>query len=382
MIFLLFLACTSPAPPAVLPFEQRTISADKMAQAFPSDRVKDRSGWASDLRAILNSHHLGQTNGNTCAVVAVLEQESGFVADPAVPGIGNMIDTWIQEKEAGMGAIPGWAFEKGLKAVLEEKPEGKAQSFYDRLHSAKTERDVDRTFRDFIEYQRAKLPKPLKVAEAAAQAVGLDMDRFNPISTSGCMQVKVDFSEAHAKAEGLSVEDVRESLYTRQGCMHYGTVRLLDWEAKYDKQIYRFSDYNVGVYASRNAAFQEQLATVSGISLALDGDLLIYGKGGQPSAQPSQTLQALMKLTDVAVLDLSNFRLSMDLSHEKELAFEETETYQKVRAHYQQKTQKEPVYARVPDVHLDSIKISSDKTTKWYATNVEKRYNACLARLK
>lgn len=385
---LLLAACAAPScgeepPPAKeVPFEDRVIDAAGMARAFPSDRVKDRKGWATDLHAIFAAHGIPATNGNTCAVVATVEQESGYEPDPAVPGIGSMIDTWIAEEQASMGKLPGLAFEAGFRAVLDAKGPGQTKSFYERLQAAKTERDVDLVFREFVAFHRSKLPEPLRAAESAAQFVGLDLDDLNPITTAGCMQVKVDLAEAHAKEDGLDPAGVRDALYTRAGCLHYGTVRLLDWEAGYDAPVYRFADYNAGYFASRNAAFQEQVAALAGATLALDGDLLRYTDAGRPAPEPSQTLTAVLAVVTKHALDLPESRVRRDLAKEKSPKFEETETWTRIRALYEQKTGKKPEYARLPDVKLDSIKLAGDKTTAWFAKNVEKRRQSCLGRLR
>ena len=47
----------------------------------------DRAGWATDIHAALATLELPSTPENLCAVLAVTEQESGFRADPAVPGL-------------------------------------------------------------------------------------------------------------------------------------------------------------------------------------------------------------------------------------------------------------------------------------------------------
>lgn len=386
MLLLLWLACTPSTPTAPpkkeLPFEQRDIDLAGFTRAFPSDRVKDRAGWATDALDVLQKHRIPTTNMNACSVVAIVEQESGYDPNPAVPGIGDLIDTWIDQKQAELGKLQGVLLDAGLHAVLNRKAPGQTVSFYDRLKSAKTERDVDVVYRDFAEYQRSRLPKPLQRVESAAATVGYSLDDFNPITTAGCMQVKVDQAEAHASGEGIDVSTVRDSMYTRSGCLHYGTVRLLDWDAAYDKAIYRFADFNAGLYASRNAAFQEQIAAITGATLALDGDLLRYERGGRPSADPSQTLSALLGLIPSGALALDERRVRRDLEREKRRELEETETWAAVRALYKQKTGKEPAYARMPDVQLDSIKLKGDKSTSWFATNVGRRYDACITRLK
>jgi hypothetical protein len=93
------------------------------------------------------------------------------------------------------------------------------------------------------------------------------------------MQVKVDF--AKKLNPDLSDESVRELLYTRGGGVRTGTARLIGYAASYDDVVYRFADYNAGVYASRNAAFQQMLEDLTGIALDNDGDLLIYNKNGE-----------------------------------------------------------------------------------------------------
>lgn len=381
-LLLATVGCRDRSPAPEVPFADRIIDAERMARAFPSDRVKDREGWATDLHVVFAAHKIPASNGNTCAVVATLEQESGYKPDPAVPGIGGMIDAWIAEKQAPMGKIPGWAFQTGLRAVLDTKAPGAKKSWYERLQSAETERDVDVAFREFVAFQRSKLPEPLRAAESAAQVIGLDLDDFNPITTAGCMQVKVDFAEDHARSDGTERALVRDALYTRAGCLHYGTVRLLGYDAGYDAPIYRFADYNAGYFASRNAAFQEQVAALSGASLALDGDLLRYNDKGRPAAEASQTLTAVRALVTTLALPISDARVERDLTKEKTRAFEETETWTRIRSAYQEKSGKEPAYARLPDVTLDSIKLAGKKTTAWFAGNVDKRHAACMTRLR
>jgi hypothetical protein len=383
-MLVLLLACSHllPTPPPELPFEERPIDVAGITRAFPSDRVKDRKAWAEDLSSVFAAHEIPSTNGNTCAVVAALEQESGYAPDPAVPGIGTMIDAWIAEKQASMGKVPGWAFGQGLRAVLDTKAKGQTRSFYERLKTARSERDVDVTFREFVAFHRSKLPAPLRTAEEAAQFVGLDLDDLNPITTAGCLQVKVDFAEDHAREHAIDRALVRDQLYTREGCLHYGVVRLLAWEAGYDQPIYRFADYNAGLFASRNAAFQEQVAALSGTKLALDGDLLRYNEAGRPAAEPSQTLTAVVSVATANALDLTESRIRRDLGKEKKRAFEETDTWEAIRTLTEAKTKKEPAYARLPDVTLDSVKLQGKKTTAWFAQNVDRRYQTCLARLR
>jgi hypothetical protein len=373
--------CGSKPEPEV-PFEQRVLDAARAHLAFPSDRVKDRAGWATDLTAAFERDGIPRTNGNVCAVVATIEQESGYDPDPAVPGIGALVDGWIAEKQEDMGAVGGWVFEKGLRGVLDTRPAGADTSFYERFTAAKTERDLDLAYRGFLDHYRDQVPGA-RVAEGAAAIVGIDPDeRWNPITTAGCMQVKVSEAVQHARADRMGAAGVRDALYTRAGCIHFGAARLLDWEAGYTDPAHRFADFNAGRFASRNAAFQQRVSDLSGVPLALDGDLLRYAPSGRPATEASHTLAALATLTAAGVLDIPEARLRADLTREKTLGFEGTRTWQAVGEAWTTKTGKAADYARMPDVTLASVKLSGKKTTAWFAESVKKRYKRCISRLK
>ena len=51
--------------------------------------VKDPAGWAADLLDVLQLHGLPASKENICASIAVIDQESNFVANPAVAGLGQ-----------------------------------------------------------------------------------------------------------------------------------------------------------------------------------------------------------------------------------------------------------------------------------------------------
>ena len=159
------------------------------------------------------------------------------------------------------------------------------------------------------------------------------IDGRNEIDTIGSMQVSVDFALEIAKRRRwlpMSLDDVyalRDELYTRHGGMYYGVLLLLGYETGYNKKLYRFADFNAGRYSSRNAAFQSQIAELSGSTLAADGDLLLYDKSGKVGGGVSNTEKALR-----AVLKNSNFELTdedirKDLLREKDNDFVKTLTY-------------------------------------------------------
>jgi hypothetical protein len=209
------------------------------------------------------------------------------------------------------------------------------------------------------------------------------LEELNPVKTAGSMQVSVQWSQELGRTEGLSRETVRDLLYTRAGGLKYGTARLFADDARYDQPIYRFADYNAGVYSSRNAAFQQMVGKITGLKVTPDGDLLAWTDGGRPkSTQDGQTLTAVLAWRATYAPDLDERTVRRDLESEKTEVFEDTDTYNRVRTTWRAKFHSEPTYAIVPTVQLESPKLSTPHTTAWFAQSVQKRYDACLARGK
>ena len=192
------------------------------------------------------------------------------------------------------------------------------------------------------------------------------------------MQVKISFAENLKGFEDLSTEDLREKLYTRAGGIEAGTARLFHYDASYDKQIYRFADYNVGVYASRNAAFQSMISDLTKEKLAYDGDLLAYRTNERPNGVDTNSLKAM--LTFAKANDLSEHEARMAAGREKTEDFEETKMWEKTREAWEEQKKKKPPYAIIPTVKLNSPKITGNRTTAWFAKSVDRRYQNCIRR--
>ena len=67
-----------------------------------------------------------------------------------------------------------------------------------------------------------------------------------------------------------------------------------------------------------------------------------------------------------------------DVREEKSAEFEATETWRAIKRVYAQRKGVDPPYARVPEVTLKSPKMSQDRSTAWFAKNVNARYLRCL----
>ncbi|MEE7561571.1 DUF1615 family protein, partial [Xanthomonas sp. Kuri4-2] len=227
-----------------------------IARRLPAS-LPDRQGWASEVYVALASQDIATDPEHLCAVLAVIEQESTYQANPAVPNLGRIARQEI-DRRAAAHHVPGFVVDAALRV---DSPDGR--SYGTRIAAARTEQDLSAVFEDF----------------AASVPLGQRLfGDLNPVRTGGPMQVGVAFAEAHRDGYPYPpLASVRRDVFSRRGGLWFGTRHLLGYPAHYEALLYRFADFNAGWYASRNAAFQAALARASGIDLQLDGDLLQPG---------------------------------------------------------------------------------------------------------
>ncbi|MBK9360714.1 MAG: DUF1615 domain-containing protein [Rubrivivax sp.] len=317
----------------------------------------DRAGWAADIHAALATLALPSTPHNLCAVMAVVEQESGYRADPAVPGLPAI--AWKEiDRRADAAGVPQLAVRAALALT---SPDGR--SYAERIDAVKTERQLSEIFEDFIGMV------PLGKTFFASR---------NPVRTGGPMQVSIAFAEAHVQARPYPYpvrESVRREVFTRRGGLHFGTAHLLAYEAPYRQPIYRFADFNAGRWASRNAAFQQALGVASGLSLALDGDLLPRASDAPAgeTERAARTLAARLGLTEAAI--------RRDLAQGDDAGFERSALYERVFAYAEKLERKTLPRAVLPRIDLHSPKLTRRLTTEWFARRVDERHRRCLERM-
>ena len=353
------------------------LSVDEIAGAIP-DGVSDRRSWADAVITALDAIGVTPARQPVCAVLAIIEQESNFVANPTVPDLARIVDAKLDELGKKLGPVGRPAIDR----LLAGKAPGTSESFSTRLRKVKTERDLDLVFRDLVAYYRAQFPTAAATAEiASALFTGEDVDDLNPITTAGSMQVSVRFAAARGQPRGLTRAQVRDALYTRAGGVECGTARLFAYQASYARFLYRFADYNADVYASRNAALQEQISILVGTALVSDGDILAYDRNGRALDVDTHSLAALLAFRVAYAPELSERDVRHDAAKEKQLQFESTDTYRAIKRVFQARQGVTPAYARVPEVTLKSPKLSRSRTTAWFAANVDKRFNQCMTRL-
>jgi hypothetical protein len=363
----LLLACAGgPGEPALSLEEAR-------ARVRPG--TPEAEAWAAAALAAPQAAERPRDAHHLCQVFALIEQESGYQADPEVPGLAALVEAELMAQARDKLGFLG---PKALDLVLDVTPEGGTRSFRAQLRAVRTERDLDLLFRALLAHHEARAPM---LGAALRRLFPAVVDRLNPVGTVGSMQVAVAWAAAQPAARGLSREALRDRLYSLEGGVLFGTLRLFAHEADYDRVAYRMADYNAGLYASRNTAFQLRLRLLSGRPVDADGDLLVYDPRGRPSDQDGQTVQALLAWRAAHAPDLPEAQLRADLRREKERSFEETETWARTRADWSARRPDDPPdYARIPDVRLDSPKLRADLTTKWFAEKVESRHAACMAR--
>ncbi len=338
--------------------------------------VQEADGWASDLLDVLKVQSIPQTRENVCAAIAVIDQESNFVANPAVPGLGQLAEKALHEKFGHVPFLSGMAMD-----WLDNHPKGD-KSYLQRIRIARTERDLDLTYRAMVNDFGTASNMSLVVQSGLLNRM---IEERNNISTVGSMQVSVRFALDEARRHRylpMTLSDdyaVRDELYTRRGGLFYGVKQLLGYDSGYAQKIFRFADFNAGRYSSRNAAFQHIISILTKQKLSRDGDLLLYGKDGRPSNQLSASEKALRAIVMTNLLGLSDKQLRDDLLREKDDSFATTQTFIAVKGLYFRKTGKPAPFAQLPGIDLSSPKLSHKMTTASYAASVDRRYNKCIA---
>jgi hypothetical protein len=353
-ILLLLAGCAGEKPepkPVVNTADAKALIAKSLPRA-----ASDKPGWTADIYSAFTVLTVTPTHENICAVVAVIEQESGFRVDPVVPGLGAIARKEIDSR-ASRAHVPLVL----VNGVLQLKSSN-GRTYGERIDAARTEKDLSDAYEDFI----------------AAVPLGqtLFADR-NPIRTRGPMQVNVTFAEQFSSAAPYPYpvqSSIADELFTRRGSVYFGVAHLLDYRAPYDQFLYRFADFNAGQYASRNAAFQNALSLASGVPLIADGALLPHDSDVN---NPGATELALRTLA--ARLKMSNGAVHSALLDGKTKGFESTTLYQRVFAMAEQRSGLKLPRAVVPRIKLGGPKIKRTLTTDWYAHRVDDRFKRCLA---
>lgn len=350
LVLLAGCATQKPAPPSRRPADVRA----EIVRLMPAS-AKDRSGWATDITAAFAALGIEPGTQNLCATLAVIEQESTFTVDPAVPNLGKVARAEI-DRRAEQHHVPQLLV-RGALALKSSN----GQSYADRIAAVRTERELSLVYEDLID----RIPLGQRLFAGS-----------NPVRTGGPMQVSVAFAEQHVREHPYpyaTQDSIRHELFARRGGVYFGIAHLLGYPADYDRMIYRFADFNAGFYASRNAAFQNAVSLASGIPLALDGDVVNYDDD-----KPGATELAVRTLAQR--IDLGDSQIRRALEQGERAEFAQSRLYQRVFALAEQLERKPLPRALLPRIDLKSPKITRKLTTEWFANRVDGRYRACLAK--
>jgi len=352
-LILLLAGCSIP-PVVKTPPPEPIEAHDFIGQSLPAG-VTDRDGWTADIYDDFKALGIEPTHEHVCAVVAVIEQESSFRIDPPVPGLGQI--AWREiDRRADRAGIPHVVVHEVLQL---KSPTGR--SYSDRIEAARTERQLSDIFEDFT----GSLPLGKTLFAS-----------WNPIRTRGPMQVNVAFVEKYSAKRSYPFPiqgSIDDEAFSRRGSVYFGIAHLLDYQAPYDRYLYRFADYNAGQYASRNAAFQNALAVASGLAVAPDGALLPRdaADGSGDTERAARALASRLHLSEAAIHDALEQGRSRDL--------EGSTLYRQVFALARSKVGHALPSAQTPRIDLQGPKIVSHLTTDWYAHRVDDRFRHCLA---
>ncbi len=348
----LLVGCSSmPAAPAG---PVADVARADIARRIPT-RVDDRAGWAADIQTALAAQQLPANAENICAVLAVIEQESGYRANPEVPDLPHIARAEIDRRAAALH-VPKLLVDTGLKMKASD-----GRSYGERLAQVRSERDLSELYEEII----GRVPMGQRLFAGK-----------NPVQTGGAMQVSIAFAQANAQGYPYPVTgSIRDEVFTRRGGVYFGTAHLLGYQTPYTQKVHRFADYNAGRYASRNAAFQSALSRLTGQPLALDGDLLLPDA---PMEKPGQTERALRSLAPQLGMDERQIRRA--LAQADRLEFSDSALHSQVFALADARTGTTLPRAVIPGIRLDSPKITRELTTEWFANRVDTRYRQCLQR--
>ena len=178
----------------------------KMIQGTHRLGSADAQAWVTDVLSSLDAVGMVRTNESACAVMAVIEQESGYKEDPAVPGLSNLLANKINKMEENL------AVKLALEVRLNQ-PMSNGKTFREGIALVKTERDLANWYSEFT----------------ASKYLGPILDQFGKgvddvVGTVGSMQVSIDYARRVATQLGQSSLNMRDTLYTRKGGVLFSTA--------------------------------------------------------------------------------------------------------------------------------------------------------------
>ena len=263
--------------------------------------VTQQEEW---IRAILNAV---ERNGLPLCkeilglVASIISIESSFRADPlaADPSRGETVAAMVERAESELlqkfGVIMSVPPVPNLYRMYKER-------YYQRLIECKTEGDIEVLARSIA----ADLKRDAAILPEFVRAIVLkEIDKVtNVVRTKGSMQLNFPRAKQVMKDRGeeFTEQELCDYMYTVDGGVDVGVAALKPMFVQYAAYhahegtlswlFYVGMDYHYGPFTSRNMMEQIRIKDLSGMNIAVDGDLLSYDDKGMPRQQESQTLLA------------------------------------------------------------------------------------------
>jgi hypothetical protein len=325
---------------------------EEVSQTLPIN-LPDRDGWARDIQVAFTTLNIPPRRENICAVLAVVEHQSDYQLAPSNPQLPRLARTEIDERAAS-SRVPAFI----INAALNLRS-ATGETYNERLDSVRTERELNAIFDDFIE----RVP-------LGSQLFG----NLSPVQTGGPMRVDLKIAETYLDVYPYPLEGKPgDEVFTRRGGLFFGTAHLLGYPTDYDETVHRFADYRAGRYASRNAAFQDAVARLTGIDLDLDGHLIRPG-----SREPGETELAVRSLAKQLRLDHQQIRESLEQGDA--LEFANTRLYNRVLRMAGRMEGREVPRAIAPRTRQSAIGEKAGLSPELFAKQVSEHYQQCIAR--
>ncbi|MFQ5664778.1 MAG: DUF1615 family protein [Terriglobia bacterium] len=287
-------------------------------------------------------------------VLTTIQLESGVEVNPAL-GNRDLVAMFtlrlerFNEEHAVVGRLLNYS---GLEETLRSKLRRDTKRGFVRREGDLV-RYIEKDLRPWLQ---AYLQEHYLLPAALARLVA-EFGISNPVRTLGPMQVNVLKAYRNARKRGERVESpqvmqkwlltpntalargLKEGIYLLHQSYRFYRKRLRREQAV----LYTSADFNAGEFSSRNAAFQEMAARVTGKPQVLDGDLLWY-KDGEPTQRRSEIEEALMALFPREPAE----SIRKDLLREKDAAFSSTRIWRRVCARFRAKAKRPCPLARLP----------------------------------
>lgn len=307
--------------------------------------------WTNSIVRTLQDLGVPPTKENVSLALVLLHRESRMDVNPAMDVRSSYNRRREKYTEKARDNIP--------TSLLKDRAAAGVNGYFDLyqegIDNANTETEVEAVLREIY----APFKVPIWILSKLSPSPQLDeklvgIRKTLRLNTVGALQVNplIAVELKASRGEEIDWEGAKEWLYTTDGNFESGFAILFTSLEEYrelgiqkrEAVQFAFSDYNAGIYSSRNAGFQTMLADLTDEKLTPDGDLLSYDHDGVAWAR-SKTEGAIQQKYP----DLSIDEIREELLLEKGADFDKTKIYRRVSRDYSRVHEGKTIRAVTPD---------------------------------